>query len=374
MAVFQIQYRRYRLNFRTPVRTAHGLWSEREGLLVRLSDEAGCSAIGEVSPIPWFGTETLVEAENVLRDLGPQVTAETLNAIPQNLSCVRNALHNAQHKLPHPTQELDVGRSALNIERSPTALPLAALLPAGRPALEKIAPKTELGFRTFKWKVGVHDIADELALLDDILAALPSGARLRLDANGAWDRRAAERWLDRVADYPVEFVEQPVSTKNCSTESERHRAEDLLLGLAGDFPTRLALDESLVGISDLNHWLQLGWLGIWVLKPSLLANPHDALARLRAAKTTINDVVFSSALETAVGAHTALDLAFDWISHLPPGEPLLAQGFGVWPLFTNQDRVFDGLGEVPFIRPRDLPRLDAEAAWAALPAAEDAKN
>ena len=57
-----LQFRRYRLPFRTPVRTAHGLWAEREGLIVRLTDAAQGAADavgwGEAAPIPWFGTET----------------------------------------------------------------------------------------------------------------------------------------------------------------------------------------------------------------------------------------------------------------------------------------------------------------------------
>ncbi len=31
----RFQFRRYRLPFRAPVRTAHGTWAEREGLVVR---------------------------------------------------------------------------------------------------------------------------------------------------------------------------------------------------------------------------------------------------------------------------------------------------------------------------------------------------
>src|SRR5439155_4576617 len=118
-----------------------------------------------------------------------------------------------------------------------TYLPVAALVPAGRAALAEIATKAEAGFRVFKWKVGVGDAADELSLLDDICAALPGGAKLRLDANGAWDRRKAERWLERCAERPVEFLEQPVA-------ADAKGATDLLLGLASDFPTPLALDES----------------------------------------------------------------------------------------------------------------------------------
>jgi O-succinylbenzoate synthase len=91
---------------------------------------------------------------------------------------------------------------------------------------------------------------------------------------------------------------------------------------------------------------------VWVVKPSLLGDVARTLARLERAKAT---VVFSSALETAVGARAALQWAFGW-----KGEAR-ALGFGVWPLF--QDARCDGPYAAPFIRVADLDRIDAEAVW-----------
>ncbi|MDR1282474.1 MAG: o-succinylbenzoate synthase [Opitutaceae bacterium] len=359
----KLEYRRYRLPFRVPLRTAHGLWSEREGILVRLTDMSEPPAsptddpgnrprtgFGEIAPIPWFGTETVDEAEALLRELGDRVNDKTLDTLPARYACTRFALRSARR----PAR-----LSALQ-PFSPSVLPIAALLPAGRAALMYIAPKAELGYRTFKWKVGADDAADELALLDDVIAALPDGARLRLDANGAWDRRTAERWLERAADRPVEFIEQPVSPT-------ARGADDLLLGLAGDYPTPLALDESLVGARDVARWLSLGWPGIWVIKPALLGDPAGVLAQLAAAGVARDNVVFSSALETAVAARTVLALAFAWSGagghDAATTAGRRALGFGVWPLFADAHRACDGLGEIPFVRPRDPERLDAQAAW-----------
>lgn len=336
---YRFQYRRYRLPFRTAVKTAHGLWLEREGLMVRIEDvsEGGTGAVGygEAAPIAWFGTETVDEDEAAARAIGEWIDAEALETVPARVACLRNAIAAARPEKPAPK----AAREHLGV---------AALLPAGRAALAQIAPRAELGFRIFKWKVGVGDVSDELALLDDVCAALPSGAKLRLDANGAWDRRRAERWLERTAERPVEFVEQPVAR-------DARGADDILLGLAGDFPTPLALDESLVGEGDLERWLGAGWPGVYVVKPALLGDVDAALARLAQAKAT---VVFSSALETAVGVRAALRSAFAWA-----GEPR-ALGFGVWPLFA--DARFDGGYPAPFVRREDVERIDAEALWTAL--------
>ena len=330
---YRLEYRRYTLPFRLPVRTGHSLWPTREGIVVRLENESGGVGWGEVAPIPWFGTETVDEAEAVLRELGGVATVAKLIEVPARWGCVRFALESARGAMGEAKREY---------------LPVAALLPAGRGVLEKAAPLAEAGFRTFKWKVGVGDAADELGLLDDLIVRLPAGAKLRLDANGAWDRRKAERWLERCAERPVEFVEQPIAP-------DAKAADDVLLGLAGDYPTPLALDESLVGAGDVERWLSVGWPGVFVVKPVLLGGAGAALASLAAAKAT---VVFSSALETAVGAQAALRRAFAW-----PGEAR-ALGFGVWPLFT--DARCDGPAAAPFIRAADVERLNPEAVWNAL--------
>lgn len=343
---YRFQYRRYRLPFRAAVRTAHGAWAEREGLWVRLQDASdggsGRSGYGEAAPIPWFGTETVEDDEAAARDLGEWIEGDPRERVPVRCACLRHAIATAM-----------ADDSAWPGRRE--HLGLAALLPAGRAALPLIAPRAEQGFRVFKWKVGVGDLADELVLLDDVCARLPSGAKLRLDANGAWDRRGAERWLERAAERPVEFIEQPCFAAASQGATLQRRAEDVLLGLAGDYPTPLALDESLAGDGDIERWLAAGWPGVFVVKPSLLASPQDALARLARAKAA---VVFSSALETAIGVRAALRTAFAW-----SGEPR-ALGFGVWPLFA--DARFDGGATVPYLRREDVVRMDPEQIWNAL--------
>ncbi len=335
-------FRRYRLPFRAPVRTAHGLWTEREGLILRLENEAGAIGWGEVAPLQGFGTEGVEAAAEACARLGDTFGAEELPRIPPAFLCLRSGLATALAELDRPEEpETGAARDAY--------LPVAALLAAGRLGLAQIGPKAEAGFRTFKWKVGVGDAADELILLDDLCAALPAGARLRLDANGAWDRRRAELWLERCADRPVEFVEQPIAPS-------ARRADDLLLGLAGDYPTPIALDESLSGGESVERWLGAGWPGIFVVKPALLGAAPAAWALL--AKAAADRVVFSSALETAVGARSALRLAFGWPA------TSRALGFGVWPLFV--DGRFDGPAAGPFLYAESIRRLNVEVLWTAL--------
>lgn len=338
-------FKPYRLPFRQPLRTAHGSWTERRGLLVRLEDAGGRVGFGEVAPLPWFGTETLDEAEAVLRSLGGRVTPEVPGQVPERFGCVRFALACALQPLGGPGRggrdqpaevplrpELAAGAGGANwpqaaaaggtadgasgATRAPVRFAVAALLPAGRAALAELPKRLADGFLACKWKVAVGRPEDELAILDDLLAALPSYARLRLDANGGWDRRVAARWLERCAERPVEFVEQPVAPADA----------DGLLGLAGDFPVTLALDESVVRLAEARRWQARGWPGVFVIKPALCGPLPEIEAWVR---ETTADVVLSSAIETALARAAIMRWA------LRSGVTKRALGFGVGDVFES---------------------------------------
>lgn len=322
----------YRRALTPPLRTAHGPWAEREGILLRVEGANGRLGWGEVAPIPWFGTETLAEAQEVLRRLGPDIDERALELVPARFGCVRFGLAAALTTNSDSETPLGAGSSA--------RLPVAALLPAGRAALDVLPQRLEEGFLAFKWKVGVARADEELPLLDDLLAQLPAYAKLRLDANGAWTTRDATRWLERCAERPVEFVEQPVMDT------------DALLGLAGDFPVTLALDESVTGLDAARMWQARGWRGVFVIKPAL-AGPLDELVAW--AKKTKPDLVLSSAVESALARSQILRVAF--------AEKLTtrALGFGVGNIFG--ERTWDGPATGPLLDATWCSGVNVEDLW-----------
>lgn len=357
--MWKIEHRAYRLPFRAVVRTGHGPWAVREGFLVRAAPvgadgkATGAAGWGEVAPISWFGTETVAEAGEALASLRGEALdlADALARVPAECVSVRAGLAAAMEADAAWNEQRAVGG-----EQEVKFLPVAGLLPAGRAGLGAVGARLELGFRTFKWKVGVGEAVDEWAILDDLLGALPKGAKLRLDANGAWSRKVAEGWLARAAERPmIEYVEQPVGTGTAA-------GEDLLGGLAEDFPVKIALDESIAGARDVEKWLARDWRGVWVIKPALLGEPGPVLAKLAHAKA---DVVFGSALETGIGARAGLRLAFAWAEHEGrAAAERRALGYGVWPLF--EEAAANAAWSGPFVRREDVERINPEALWNAL--------
>ena len=95
------------------------------------------------------------------------------------------------------------------------APPPAWLLPSGErmgavleAVLAQHGPGAEL---TFKWKVAAGEDDHERRLLIQLLERLPATCRLRLDANGGWDRATAQRWMGVLAGDPrFAWLEQPL--------------------------------------------------------------------------------------------------------------------------------------------------------------------
>jgi O-succinylbenzoate synthase len=135
-------------------------------------------------------------------------------------------------------------------------------------------------FETCKIKVAEQsqDLSLDLERIQEVKQLHPE-AKIRLDANGAWDARVAARWLNRAADCPIEFIEQPCFAPAKYGVTEVRRMEDVLRGLAADYPTPIALDESLVGANDIERWLAADWRGLWVIKPALLGDAEAVLAQ-----------------------------------------------------------------------------------------------
>lgn len=292
-------------------------------------------SFGEIAPIDWFGTETFVASLAWCSSVSKRCTAAKLNEIPADYLCCQSAVDSALRGFTNHSQAK--GKAVVG-ERS---LEVAYLLPASARAIEAMTRAVDEGFRVFKMKIGTSPVDDELDAVRRLIEQFPDGGKLRLDANGGLDLRTASRWVDAAGDWPVEFIEQPLSAD----------APAELSALARDTAVSIALDESVLTADDVKRWRDREWAGVFVIKPAL-AGSVDAV---------INEIaidpagfVISSALETSVGASTALGLAFE-------AGVERALGYGVSSFFAD-----DGLGG-GVARSRltvaELEKIRSEEVW-----------
>ncbi len=328
---YHFEFKFYRRSFRRPLKTGHGTWTTREGILVRLEDGEGNIGYGEIAPLPSFGTESIEEACAYCRDLKGQFNDHTLELAEPNLPACRFALENARELL-RDICGLNTGRK----------VPVAALLPSGGEALNFLDHYSSWGFKTYKWKIGIDEIESEQSVFEELVSASPGDVKFRLDANGALTLRQAEEWLGFLDNHNIEFLEQPLPPTESKTIFE----------IADKYSTPLALDESVSSIESLKSAAISGWPGFLVVKPSIMGSPLAFRAWVEQCNCPL---IFSSVFETAVGFQAGLQLAAEY------GVPGYAAGYGINSYFLS-----DGLslhGEGPELNPNQCSLKDFEKIW-----------
>lgn len=265
------------------MRTSHGLWRVREGIIITLKSVEGI-AYGEIAPIPWFGSETIAEARQFCQQQGNTIDSVTIAQIPNSLPACQfgfeSALLTIEQKLKPVEEDL---------------FDYCYLLPTGKQALADTIPQQTPS--TFKWKIGIEDVATEIAIAKQLISKLPPNSQLRLDANGGLTRTDAQNWLEFAQNLNIiEFIEQPLPPSQFQEMME----------LNNSYSTPLALDESVTNISQLQDCYQRGWRGVFVVKCAIAGFPSRLISFAREHDL---DLVFSSVFETSIGRQTALQLA-----------------------------------------------------------------
>lgn len=323
----RFEYKAYRRSFSRDWSTSRKVWSKREGILIRLEDKDGCFGFAEIAPIESFGTESFLSALAVCSSLPTSLQVDEaladLGAYPAMRFALEAALAmiDAQNgtwpELDHPW-------------------PVSGLMRDLHDELE-LERALEFRYQSLKLKIGVGDPLSEKKAIDRIVERSGAAVSIRLDANGVLSRSQTIDWLQYLAEIPaIEYLEQPLAKGQ----------EETMMRIAGDYPTALALDESVCHVDDLKRWRDRQWQGVFVVKPLLCGSYHELLAELKLGEI---DVVFSSSLETKIGFANGLAVAFQ-----QKGKRR-ALGFDTGKLFADNDMGFH-LGT--FLQCEDCPTSD----------------
>ncbi len=313
------------------LRTSRGEWSQRHGWLIRWQDrDSGSAGYGEVAPLSEFGSESMAEAGDFLQSVEGDLTEEQW----------REALSTAP-----PATAFGLWSAAF--DASPQAgqaeACLAGLLTIGPKSAESVALLRASGMKTFKIKLGCESADREWNWLTAIIHTLKPGERLRLDPNQSWDQESWHFWQHHLGLFAeqIEFIEEPFPYDCAPSDMVR---------MAEESPVPLALDESL-SRDGLSQWLELGWPGYWIIKPSLSGLPDRWLAALA---TRPEKVVLSSAFETGIGLSSLVRLTgpFNSVDH----------GFGTQDWFADPFRAPQDNGWIRTLRPAEMEKI-----WKDLP-------
>ncbi len=290
MRIASVEVVPYALPFRRPYVTTAGRLEKREMVLLRLRDPDGLIGLGEAVPLSLRGGSKLeqvveeLEALAGLAELDEAVLTDPAGALSPPARCAAT------------TALLDLRGRRARAESSAPAKPVApvrcnATLVAGEPSA--VAAEAERwaadGFSTFKLKLGT---GDDVGQVRAVREALGPKARIRIDANAAWDLAAARRTLAELERFEIELAEQPVA------------GVDDAVALAASTSIPLAADESVASRADAERAAAAGAFALTGIKLSKVGGPEAALeiAELLPAYLT-------SALDGPVGIAAAAQVA-----------------------------------------------------------------
>ncbi len=329
----------YALPFKRPYATARGVLRRREMVLLRVRDEDGVVSLGEAVPLSLRGGVALGQ---VVRELEGWAEDQALE--------VAGLSAPARCAVTVARMDLLGRRAADGGGGEDEAVPCNATLVAGE--AEAVAADAEAwaadGFRTFKLKLGAESAKSvdmrrssrthgslDVEMVRAVREALGSEARIRVDANQAWDLETAKATLTALEPYGIELAEQPVGTLEEMAE----------LAQATSIP--LAADESVASLGEAERAATLGACAYTGIKLSKVGGPEEALR--------IADVLpayITSALDGPVGIAAAAQTALSLAETGRPERLHLAHGLATQRLFAStiaavECEVRDGMLHLP---------------------------
>jgi L-Ala-D/L-Glu epimerase / N-acetyl-D-glutamate racemase len=305
----------YALPFREFYVTARGSLAQREMVLLRLRSDDGLTGLGEAVPMSLRGGANLarVVAELELLSELSELDEAGLRGGVANLS--------APARCAALTALMDLrGRRAAAGGGSAVAagepVRCNATLVAGEPVAvaEDALRWAAEGFSTFKLKLGTGDDAGQVRAVRE---AVGPEARIRVDANAAWDVAAATRTLRELEELDVELAEQPVAT----LEEAARVAAATAIPIAGD--------ESVESRADAERAVSLGACDLAGVKLSKVGGPEEAIEIAEVLPSYL-----SSALDGPVGIAAAAQVAQTLRAAAPAGGLDLAHGLATQHLFS----------------------------------------
>tara|TARA_R110000744_G_scaffold2902_16_gene11574 strand:- start:167 stop:1219 length:1053 start_codon:yes stop_codon:yes gene_type:complete len=315
-------YKKYILEFKRPSGTSRGIMTHKETFFIILEQDKKFG-IGECGILRGLSVDDVPDYEEKLKwtcdniGLGKDQLWEALIHYPSIQFGVEQAhlsLNSEDPFLPFP--------SDFTQNNSPTAINGLIWMGDEHYMLQQIRQKLEEGFKCIKLKIGAIDFEKEIALLKSIRNKYSEKEiELRVDANGAFLPSEAMHKLERLSAFDLHSIEQPIKAGNAYEMKK----------LCSNSPISIALDEELIGITDVTEkekLLQTIGPQYIILKPSLVGGFRGSMEWIKIAEKLNIKWWVTSALESNIGLNAIAQWTYTLDNPLP-------QGLGTGGLYTN---------------------------------------
>ncbi|MCT3803289.1 o-succinylbenzoate synthase [Elizabethkingia anophelis] len=316
----QAEYQRHNLIFKRPGGTSRGVLTEKETYFLHIYDGEK-KGTGECGIFRGLSYDDVPDYEEKLKWLCDNINAK-YNFLQQQLlhypsiwfgyeQAILNLKHGGHIYFPG---EFTEGKESITIN---------GLIWMGNIDFmkEQIASKIQDKFHCIKLKIGVH-WDEEKKVLEELRKTFPKNQlELRVDANGAFSTEKARIVLEELAFLDIHSIEQPIKAGN---------PEEMAL-LCASTPTPIALDEELIGITELEEkqkLLEIIKPQYIILKPSLVGGISGSDEWIALAEEQNIGWWITSALESNIGLNAIAQYTYTKKNPMP-------QGLGTGALFTN---------------------------------------
>ncbi len=284
-------------------------FSQRDGLLLKLTDEVGHCGWGEVAPFGQLHRESIEEAAAQLRlayrnltELSFAATLDAAMAMIYQCTPERGWYPSLRCGLEFALSNLlaeHLGRlpASLYSDSYQKQVFVNALLTGttGTLAADVTRLRAEK-YPTVKIKVGRQSLHKDIELVRKARESLGSSIELRLDANRTWDFAEARRFGLAVADCRIAFIEEPL------------RSSDKLPAFYQATGLPFAYDESLYRCSARELQSADG-LAALIIKPQVIGGLAVSMEFARFANRCGCQTIVSSVFESSVGLASLANLA-----------------------------------------------------------------
>ena len=316
----EASYLKYVLQFKRPSGTSRGVLLDKETFILEIS-ENGKKGTGECAVFRGLSFDDRPDYEEKLKWLcenihqDPGFLKEELKDFPSIWFGYEQAVQNLKFgaNLYFPS-EFTEGKSAITIN---------GLIWMGDVGYmeEQIQEKLEKGFHCIKLKIGVDWKSEHIILQKLREKFSKEQLELRVDANGGFSKDEAVVVLQQLADLHIHSIEQPIKAGNWEAMAE----------LCAQTPVPIALDEELIGITDIlekKRLLETIKPQYIILKPALIGGFAGSDEWISLAEQQNIGWWITSALESNIGLNAIAQYTFTKENPMP-------QGLGTGALFTN---------------------------------------
>lgn len=323
--MLKASYIKHPMQFILPAGTSRGTLKEKDSWFIILSnsEQANKYGIGECSLIPGLSIDNPTLIEQKIQVLIAELNAghALSDLFFDDFPALRFAYETAVIDLQAEQERILFPTVFSSGERG---LSINGLIWMGSPAsmMEQVSAKVDAGFKILKLKVGAIDFDDEVRILSMIRSSYSKvDLEIRLDANGAWEADEAIEKLNRLAEFHIHSLEQPIKAGNYYKMAK----------VCSVSPISIALDEELIGVKGEKQkktMLNIIKPQYIIIKPSLLGGFKESEEWISFARAAKIPWWITSALESNIG----LNAIAQWTA---TKHTSMAQGLGTGQLFSN---------------------------------------